>query len=221
LNGTAIQAANKNYLAKMTNLAFQNFPNKDESTVEIEELSTEEKTRFSNNLKDLRKSYVVRTSQNSQNLNLIHSKHNLQMGNHLYQNYPEQGNNYINATQSILNEASLACSIDNNEETAKISYKFVSKRDIEITEDKIHSNKQKDEITESFFWFAAYDKLIKTKNLKKIFDFFASEDVDKKEMLKEQPIILKDFEIYFDISIYSTKPFIRQKKVRKILKNNN
>ena len=51
--------------------------------------------------------------------------------------------------------------------------------------------------------------------MKKIFDFFALEDMDRNEMLKEQPIILKDFEIYFDISIYSTKPFIRQKKVRK------
>ncbi len=197
----------------MTNLEFKKFPNKDEISVEIEELSTEEKTRFSNNLKDLKKSYVVRTSQNSQNLNLYQSLHNLEEKVNLFQGYHQGQNNYSNGIHSILNEASLACSLD-NDETAKLSYKFVSKRDIEITEDKIHSTKKKDEATETFFWFAAYDKLIKTKNLKKIFDFFALENNEKKTIIKEQPIILKDFEIYFDISIYSTKPFIRQKQVR-------
>lgn len=211
-----MQATNKNNVANMTNLALQKFANKDEISVEIEELSTEEKTRFSNNLKDLKKSYVVRTSQNSQNLNLCQSKYNLQENINLYQDYHQQDYNYNIGIQSILNEASLACSLDNNDETAKLSYKFVSKRDIEITEDKIHLNKKKDETTEIFFWFAAYDKLINTKNLKKIFDFFALEDVEKKLIIKEQPIILKDFEIYFDTSIYAIKPFIRHKQVRKI-----
>jgi hypothetical protein len=188
----------------MASLALQYYPSKDESTVEIEELSTEEKTRFSNNLKDLRKSYVVRTSQNSQSLQIMQNQQTL------IQDYVPQS-----PSQSQLNATSLACSIDASEETAKISYKFVSKRDREIAEDKINSSKKKEETT--FFWFAAYDKLVKTKNLKKIFDFFSQEESEKKEWMKEQPIILKDFEIYFDISIYSTKPFIRQKKVRPFL----
>jgi hypothetical protein len=151
---------------------------------ETEEFSTEEKTRFSNNLKDLKKSYVLRSSQS-------------------------QFNNL---------------SLNDCEETAKISYKFMSKADRELAEKKIIQTVDKlnkiDNISNSkqeqkFYWFAAYDKLIKTKNVKKILKYFeeGEEELNKNDIIKEQAIILKDFEIYFEISNDSTRPYIINKKV--------
>jgi hypothetical protein len=63
-----------------------------------------------------------------------------------------------------------------------------------------------------YYWFAAYDKLIKVENLQKIFEFYGGEDLLNKNF-KEQSIILKDYEIYFDHNFLNTKPLIRQKKV--------
>jgi len=69
-------------------------------------------------------------------------------------------------------------------------------------------------VQDRFFWFAAYDKLINTKNMHKVIKYFsATDDKQAREIVKEQAIILKDFEIYFDIPVNSTKPYIRAKKV--------
>ena len=160
----------------------------------------EEKNKISNNLLELKKSFFLKSTQSNINFNATN-------------------------TTSCLN------SKNDCEETAKISYKFVSKCELEEAQKKIDElNRQKliEKLgvkTEKFFWFGAYDKLMKTKNLKKILNFYS--DIIETEnsslplkllshSIKEQPIILKDFEIYFDNSTEShfTFPFIRAKKVK-------
>ena len=137
-----------------------------------------------------------------------------------------QSNINFNAT----NTTSCVNSKNDCEETAKISYKFVSKCELEETQRKLDElNRQQlkeksNAKSEKFFWFGAYDKLMKTNNLKKIFSFYSDFIETENSSLplkllshniKEQPIILKDFEIYFDNSSEShfTFPFIRAKKV--------
>ena len=80
------------------------------------------------------------------------------------------------------------------EETRKISYKYISKTELASAETKI-IEKQQEEVMVFYYWFAAYDKLIKLQNLQKIFDFYGGDDLTNKQF-KEQSIILKDFEIY-------------------------
>lgn len=155
----------------------------DDTQVVGEELSTEERSRFNNNLKEINKSEPTRISL------LDHNPTNSLISNQL---------------EDI-----------SNEETAKITYKHVSKSEVVKTQIKINTISNKKESEGNCFWFAAYDKLIKEKNLKKIFDFFSDESElnIKRDFEKDQPIILKDFEIYFDTTMNFTKPFLRQKKV--------
>jgi len=165
---------------------------------EIEEYSMEEKHKMSNNLRELKKSFFIKSTQSNIN---------------------------FNATSST------SCVVSKNdcEETAKINYKFVSKCEIEEAQKKINDlntkqmKEKSQEPTENFFWFGAYDKLMKTQNIKKIFSFFEENEGEISSLplkllgnsMKEQPIIIKDFEIYFDSSSEShfTYPFIRPKKV--------
>ena len=159
----------------------------DETQVVGEELSTEERSRFNNNLKEINKSEPTRIS-------LLD---------------PTPLNSMV--SNPILEDMS-------NEETAKITYKHISKSEVVKTQIKINTVSNKKENEGNYFWFAAYDKLIKEKNLKKIFDFFSDESElnIKREFEKDQPIILKDFEIYFDTTMNFTKPFLRQKKVNSL-----
>jgi hypothetical protein len=104
----------------------------------LEECSTEEKTRFSNNLKDLKKSFV-KVGMNS----FTNSK--------------------FSSSNLDYNEA---------EETSKISYKFAPKivnEQLKLKMNEISQNPN------TFYWFAAYDKLIKTKHIKKILTYYEND----------------------------------------------
>jgi hypothetical protein len=180
-------------------------PNKQDVTTEIEECSTEEKTKFSNNLKELRKSFVVKKSNSQIQFNMTN------------RTSPTSGMNSKN----------------DFEETVKITYKFLPKFQIEeadkkltLIPEKIVDVKSKSQFKqEKYFWFGAYDKLINTKNMNKILNYYNDDitkdkekDIFSKNIIgKEQPIVLKDFEIYFDnnTEFNYAKPFIRQKKVFK------
>jgi hypothetical protein len=184
-----------------------------ENIEEIDEFSTEEKTRFSINRRELKKSCVMRSSES-----------------HIRDNQ----NNTLDISLNVLNDF---------EETAKISYKFISRADRELAAKKINQHVhvngqgqanshlpsssinlsknilQRDSIcstTERYYWFAAYDKLINTKYFLKILKYFSTGEDENinhnKEILKEQAIILKDFEIFFDLNSNSTKPYIIFKK---------
>lgn len=67
-------------------------------------------------------------------------------------------------------------SISNDEETAKISYKFMTRTQVE-TENKIKIMTLPEENSEEkYFWFAAYDKLIKTNKINKIINFYKEKE---------------------------------------------
>ena len=65
-----------------------------------------------------------------------------------------------------------------------------------------------------FFWFATYDKLMKTKYLLKIFSYYNNRPFDSQHNInyniKEKTLVIKDFEIYFYEN--SHRPFIRYAK---------
>ena len=99
--------------------------------------------------------------------------------------------------------------------TKKINYKFYNNCPI-TGADLNYFNQSK----EKYYWFAAYDKLIKTRKLLKIFSFYniASKDSislgnDKLyndfAQIKEKKLEIKDYEIYF-IKTKDNKPFIRK-----------
>ena len=69
-----------------------------------------------------------------------------------------------------LNKSITTVKTPQNEETAKISYKHIKR--IELT--SIPDEKDK------YYWFGAYDKLINTNKLKKIFEFY---ELDKKPIV--------------------------------------
>lgn len=64
---------------------------------------------------------------------------------------------------------------DEMEVTAKIKYKYVAK--LLPTPSQIEKSEQRKNI---YFWFAAYDKLMKNKHIKKIFHFYDKDKTDDK-----------------------------------------
>ena len=79
---------------------------------------------------------------------------------------------------------------------------------------------------EKYYWFATYDKLIKTKKLFKIFSFYniasknsialGNNDLNNEyAKIKEKKLIINDYEIYY-IKNMNTKPFIRKSKGKRI-----
>ena len=107
----------------------------------------------------------------------------------------------------------------NQRSTNKIDYRYVKKCPIkEIisnykNEDNDINIKDKDN---QLFWLATYGKLMKTKHLLKIFNYYNNKPFENSnnnnsyENLKEKTLIIKDFEIYFYEN--SNKPFIRYSK---------
>ena len=103
------------------------------------------------------------------------------------------------------------------ESTNKIDYRYIKKCPIkEIistfkNDDEINNNNE-----QQYFWFATYDKLMKTKYLIKILNYYNNKPFDQQSNnninlnLKEKTLIVKDFEIYFHEN--SNKPFIRYAK---------
>ena len=103
--------------------------------------------------------------------------------------------------------------------TQKINYKNYGKyQKVQMNLSSLDDNKNNLE-KQKYYWFAAYDKLIKEKKLFKIFSFYninsknsislgninLYNDFDK---IKEKKMTIKNYEIYF-IKNMNTKPFIR------------
>ena len=103
---------------------------------------------------------------------------------------------------------------NNQNSTNKIDYRYVKKRPIK---EMITPYKNESKIItkdNQLFWFATYDKLMKTKYLLKIFNYYNNRPFDSQRNInyniKEKTLIVKDFEIYFYEN--SNKPFIRYTK---------
>ena len=92
---------------------------------------------------------------------------------------------------------------ENDEETTKkIDYKYITNyplKNIQINTKKTSQKK--------FFWFAAYNKLIKKKNLLQILNYYSNTNINKNN-LKEKMLLIKEFQIYY----FKKKFYIKQNK---------
>ena len=95
---------------------------------------------------------------------------------------------------------------DNEKNTKKIDYRYYSNFPFSNL-DNVKKNRGTDR-----YWIAVYDKLIKRKNILKILNYYNvdPDNDDKKRSIKEQLLIIKDFDIYFMED--SNKPFIKYMK---------
>ena len=105
---------------------------------------------------------------------------------------------------------------NNEESTKKIDYRFYTNYPIVLINNNIHKIKNKEK---NRYWFAVYDKLMKRKKLLKILNYYDKErnknenkiniDINQicQEPIKEQLLIIKDFDIYFIKQ--ENKPFIK------------
>lgn len=81
---------------------------------------------------------------------------------------------------------------NDSEKTAKIQYKNIQKIfTIETKKENFLDKKNK------FYWFAAYDKLMRTKNIKKIFSFYEKE--------KEENSLININNTYISINNFNKK----------------
>ena len=105
--------------------------------------------------------------------------------------------------------------------TNKIDYRYVKKCPIKemISNYKKEENENDSIIKDKdhhLFWLATYGKLMKTKHLLKIFNYYNNRPFEDPKNnysnpnFKEKTLIIKDFEIYFYEN--SNKPFIRYSK---------
>ena len=109
--------------------------------------------------------------------------------------------------------------------TSKKNFKFYNnffKIKLDLSSHQQNNNNTK----EKYYWFAAYDKLIKTNKIFKIFSFYnlASKNsvalgnknlYEEFNKIKEKKIIINNYEIFF-IKGMNSKPFIRQHEGNKI-----
>ena len=98
--------------------------------------------------------------------------------------------------------------------TNKIDYRYIKKRPIKDIINPYKNDIITTDMENQFFWFATYDKLMKTKYLLKIFSYYNNRPFDSQHNInyniKEKTLVIKDFEIYFYEN--SNRPFIRYAK---------
>ena len=104
--------------------------------------------------------------------------------------------------------------IDSPNLTNKIDYRYIKKRPIKDIINPYKNDIITTDMENQFFWFATYDKLMKTKYLLKIFSYYNNRPFDSQHSvnynIKEKTLVIKDFEIYFYEN--SNRPFIRYAK---------
>ena len=106
----------------------------------------------------------------------------------------------------------------NQRSTNKIDYRYVKKCPIKEMISSYKSEENDMELKDKdnqLFWLATYGKLMKTKHLIKIFNYYNNKPFESANNnyinnFKEKTLIIKDFEIYFYEN--SNKPFIRYAK---------
>ena len=122
-------------------------------------------------------------------------------------------NNNIKENRIKINQSN-----NNEEKTKKIDYRFYSQFSFKFGGGTTTKNKEKES---NKYWLAVYDKLMKTKKILKILSYYEKEKnkIDKminnninnkQENIKEQLLIIKDFDIYFMKPL--NRPFIKYVK---------
>ena len=127
--------------------------------------------------------------------------------------YDSEKKKNISNGEKIENEENFSSSKNNEENTKKIDYRFYTNYPITIINKSLNDIKNKEK---NRYWLAVYDKLIKKKNILKILNYYEKGKNEKNEnvefdinqdCIKEQLLIIKDFDIYF-LKEYN-KPFIK------------
>ena len=126
--------------------------------------------------------------------------------------HESEKNKNISNGEKIENEDNFSSSKNNGERTKKIDYRYYTNYPLTIINSGINSVKSKEK---KRYWLAVYDKLIKKKKILKILNYYKEEnnkniniDMDiNQEAIKEQLLIIKDFDIYF--LKQQSKPFIK------------
>ncbi len=127
--------------------------------------------------------------------------------------YDSEKKKNISNGEKIENEENFSSSKNNEENTKKIDYRFYTNYPITIIKKSLNDIKNKEK---NRYWLAVYDKLIKKKNILKILNYYEKGKNEKNEnvefdinqdCIKEQLLIIKDFDIYF-LKEYN-KPFIK------------
>ena len=117
-------------------------------------------------------------------------------------------NKNINNNNNIENEEK-SSGKNNEESTKKIDYRFYTNYPIII----INNSFKKKEEEKNKYWLAVYDKLMNRKKIIKILNYYEKDNDNNnnnnlnEESIKEQLLIIKDFDIYF--MKQSNKPFIK------------
>ena len=103
---------------------------------------------------------------------------------------------------------------ENINSTNKIDYRYIKKCPIKEIISPYSNEVNEVNKENQLFWFATYDKLMKTKYLIKIFNYYNNKPFESHSDLnynfKEKTLVIKDFEIYFYEN--SNRPFIRYVK---------
>ena len=103
---------------------------------------------------------------------------------------------------------------ENINSTNKIDYRYIKKCPIKEIISPYSNEANEVNKENQLFWFATYDKLMKTKYLIKIFNYYNNKPFESHSDLnynfKEKTLVIKDFEIYFYEN--SNRPFIRYVK---------
>ena len=132
--------------------------------------------------------------------------------------HESEKNKTISNGEKIENEDNFSSNKNNEENTKKIDYRYYTNYPLTVINDSINSVKSKGK---KRYWLAVYDKLIKKKKILKILNYYYKEENNRKEKnkifdkiidinqeaIKEQLLIIKDFDIYF--LRQQSKPFIK------------
>ena len=177
-------------------------------------------------IKNKNDSFVFRTQLQSDDIKTcIETQSNL---NNLYSNVSSQQNNPNNGKNLLTPDSKSFLIYSSRQNKQTIQYKTLSNEDEENTriidykyytklqdknyilkEEKYNNNDSK------LYWFAAYDKLIKTKKIFKILNYYnLAMPFDNKNKIKEKTAIINDYDIFFLNNF--NKPFIYPNKDKKI-----
>ena len=140
---------------------------------------------------------------------------NNKLTNQIYNKKMNIDSLYSYAPLEKLNKNSNSNSYNESQEnTKKIDYRFVRKYPIS---DIIRRNNLENSSLNQTYWFTAYGKLMKTKKLLKILNYYNRKSNDFKKYsyssnmnLKEKTLLLNDYSIFFVEN--SNKPFIKYEK---------
>ena len=149
---------------------------------------------------------ILKNKRSSKNMKTEKNMHDHKIHSAFVINKEKSTPQSIDKNQIIINNNKIE---PNEKDTKKIDYRYYTNYPFK----DISDNRNQSEV--KLFWFATYDKLIKKKKLLKILNYYSEININinnidyiTDESIKEQLLIIKDFDIYFEKQ--SNKPIIKK-----------